>query len=95
MRVAIKIELTDAERTRLTRWRRSRSVSVRLRERSRIVLMAADGQTNKAIAEALGIDLNKVGRWRRWFAEERLAGIEKERPAGARIQRRRQSCGAK
>ena len=82
MRVAVKIELTDAERTRLARWSRSRSVSVRLRARSRIVLRAAEGRTNKAIAEALGIDQNKVGRWRRRFADERLAGIAKARPRG-------------
>ncbi len=82
MRVAVKIELSEAERKRLERWSRSRSATVRLRERSRIVLMAADGVMNKAIAETMGIDQNKVGRWRRRFAEERLEGIEKERPRG-------------
>ena len=82
MRVAVKIELSEAERKRLQRWSRSRSVAVRLRERSRMVLMAADGMTNKAIAEVLRTDENKVGRWRRRFAEEGLKGIAKERPRG-------------
>ncbi len=82
MRVAVKIELSEAERKRLEQWTRSRSAAVRLQERSRIVLMAADGMTNKAIAEAMGIDRNKVGRWRRRFADERLKGIAKERPRG-------------
>ena len=82
MRVAVKIQLSEADRTCLERWARSRSVAVRLRERSRMVLMAADGMTNKAIAAALGVDQNKVGRWRRRFAAEGLDGISKERPRG-------------
>ena len=82
MRVAVKIELSEADRKRLERWSRSRSVAVRLRERSRMVLMAADGMTNKAIAADLGTDQNKVGRWRRRFADEGLDGIAKERPRG-------------
>ena len=82
MRVAVKIELTEAERKRLGRWSRSRSAAVRLRERSRMVLMAADGMTNKAIAEAMGTDQNKVGRWRRRFADDGLKGIARERPRG-------------
>jgi len=82
MRVAVKIELSEADRQRLERLSRSRSAAVRLRERSRIVLMAAGGMTNKAIAEAMGTDQNKVGRWRRRFANEGLEGIAKERPRG-------------
>ena len=82
MRVAVRIELSESDRRRLERWSRSRSAAVRLRERSRIVLMAAEGMTNKAIAAELGTDQNKVGRWRRRFAEEGLDGIAKERPRG-------------
>ena len=82
MRVAVKIELSDTDRACLERWSRSRSMSVRLRERSQIVLMAAGGMTNKAIAAKLKTDQNKVGRWRRRYAEEGLEGIAKERPRG-------------
>ena len=82
MRVAVKIELSEADRRCLERFSRSRSASVRLRERSQMVLMAADGMTNKAIAEALGTDQNKVGRWRRRFAEAGIEGISRERPRG-------------
>ena len=82
MRVAVRIELSEGDRRVLERWSRSRSVTVRLRERSRIVLMAADGMTNKAIAEALGTNTDKVGRWRRRYADHGIGGIEKERPRG-------------
>ena len=80
MRVAVQIELPEADREKLQRWATSRSAAVRLRERSRIVLLASEGLTNKAIARELGIDTNKTGRWRRRYAGEGLKGIEKERP---------------
>ncbi len=38
--------------------------------------------TNQAIAAALGIDQNTVGRWRNRFVKERVKGIESERPRG-------------
>ena len=82
MRVAAEIVLPGKERKQLEKWSSSRSAPVRLRERSRIVLLAADGLTNKEIAVELGTDANKVGRWRRRYADAGLAGIEKERPRG-------------
>ena len=45
--------------------------------------MAAEGMANKEIAAALGIDANKVGRWRTRYAQEGPSAIEKERPRGA------------
>ena len=59
MRVAAAVELTKGERRRLAGWASARSTSVRLRERARMVLMAAEGKTNKAIAAELGVDENK------------------------------------
>ena len=43
MRKAVGIEVTEGDREVLERWSRSRSATVRLRERSRMVLMAAGG----------------------------------------------------
>ena len=82
MRVAVNIELPEADRKKLERWATSRSVAVPLRERSRIMLRASEGLTNKEIARELGIDTNKVSRWRGRYADEGLEGIEKERPWG-------------
>ena len=83
MRVAARIVLSKEEQRNLEKWASTRSTSVRLRERARIVLMAAEGMTNKAIAAQLGIDTNKVGRWRNRVATEGSACIGKERPRGA------------
>ena len=87
MRVAAQIALSGEARRRLDKWASSRSTPVRLRERSRIiVLMVAEGMTNKEIATKLGIDANKVGRWRTRYAAEGAAAIEKERPRQPRRQ---------
>lgn len=48
MRVAVKIELSEADRKQLERWSRSRSVAVRLRERSRMVLVRLTTQKGPA-----------------------------------------------
>ena len=76
------LDRSSAFREILERWSRSRSATVRLRERSRIVLMAAAGMTNVAIARELGTHTDKADRWRRRYAEEGIGGIERERPRG-------------
>jgi len=83
MRVAPPLVVTDAERAELTRLVRSRRTSVRLALRARIVLLAAAGRQNKDIAAALGIGRVQVARWRGRYAQERLAGIERDLPRGA------------
>ena len=63
-----------------------------------IVLAAASGMTNKEIAADTGLEVNKVGRWRRRYADEGLAGIAKERPRGrqpGRAERRRAGGAAR
>lgn len=84
MRVAAQIVLEPAERQRLKRLARSRSTSVRLAERAKIVLLAAEGKENGEIAETLGISRQKAGRWRKRYHELGLAGIEKDAPRPGR-----------
>lgn len=84
MRKAPEIAPNESDRKTLLSWSRSRTVSVRLRERARIVLLAADGLTNLEIAAELGIDRVLVGRWRTRFAEKGISGIETDRPRGGR-----------
>lgn len=84
MRVAVAIVLEADERELLERLSRSRSTPVRLAERSKIVLLAAEGKTNGEIAKELGITRQKVGRWRDRYHELGLAGIEKDAPRPGR-----------
>ena len=83
MPAPIKIELSVEEKKQLEGNIKSRKTPVRLVERSKIVLLAAEGYPNYQIAEKLKIDVNKVGRWRNRFAESGFAGIEKELPRGS------------
>ena len=64
---------------------RSRSVRGPYRDRLRatIVLAAAAGQANAAIAAELGVCTNTVRKWRSRFAEGRLAGL-KDAPRSGR-----------
>ncbi len=84
MKSAPRILLTDEQRSVLTRWSRGRSTAVRLMQRARIVLLAAEGRMNKDIAVELGIRPNTVVRWRGRFAAGGLAAIEKDAPRGGR-----------
>jgi transposase len=84
MRVAKAITLTDEERVTLTKWARGRSTPVRLVQRAKIILAAADQRENKDIAAELGCTPRTVGTWRTRFAAERLAGIEHDAPRGGR-----------
>lgn len=83
MRVAPKIELTEDERSELSKLTSSHLTSVRLSQRARIVLLAADGLQDKEIAEQLGIGRTQAARWRWRYAHSRLAGIERDLPRGA------------
>ena len=85
MRVAVAIELTDEERAKLIKYSRGHSTPVRLMKRAWVVLLAADGKTNAEIAVEVGMARGPVGTWRKWFAKDRLAGIEKGVHHGSRI----------
>jgi len=83
MRVAPEVVLTEDERVELTKLAHSRLTSVRLAQRARIVLLAAEGMQNQEIAEQLDIGRIQVARWRGRYAQLRLAGIERDLPRGA------------
>jgi len=83
MRVARKIILSEPDKKTLEKNTTSRAVSLRLSERSKIVLSAAQGLENKVIAQQLNIPPNKVGKWRKRYAEGGIKSISSERPRGA------------
>ncbi len=83
MRTALPIVLTASEVIALRR--QARRTAGRAPLRARIVLLAALGWDNRAIAEKLDTDPHTVARWRSRFASGRLAGIERDaRRAGRR-----------
>jgi len=69
------LELTDDEREQLQRWARRATSAQALAMRSRIVLAAAAGRSNTAVADELGVSPQMVGKWRARFVEARLDGL--------------------
>ena len=53
-------------------------------DRARIILACADGMSNAGAAQELGVAVKSVSKWRRRFAEQRLAGLEDDAPIGRR-----------
>ena len=77
---AVPIVLTDDERAELVR--RAGLPGRRRADRARIILACADGMSNAGAAQALGVAVKSVSKWRRLFAEQRLAGLEDDAPIG-------------
>jgi transposase len=92
MRVAATVTLTSEQKATLQRWSRGRATPARLVRRAKIVLLAAAGQENIEIAEELEIERTIVGRWRKRFVAQGLAGIEKDAPRGGRPATKRQQA---
>jgi putative transposase len=70
----LAIELSCEERRELEALVRRRSTPQQIAERARIVLGAAEGHTNSAIARAQGIDVDTVRSWRaRWFGSQAVS----------------------
>jgi len=69
------VELTDAERVELGRRARAHTSSQRDAKRARIVLLAAEGVPNRQIAVEVAMSEQAVGKWRRRFGKDRLAGL--------------------
>lgn len=84
MPTAPAITLSPEQRTVLESQARSRSVSVRVAERARIVLFAAGGQQDLEIAARMAITPKKVSRWRKRFLALGLAGLQKDAPRPGR-----------
>jgi transposase len=80
---ASPIVLSAEERHELESLARRRSTGQALALRSRIVLAAAEGGHNSAIAERLGVFRGTVGKWRERFARLRLDGLYDEPRPGA------------
>jgi transposase len=80
---AAAVVLTDDERETLERWARRPKSAQALALRCRIVLACAQGGTDVAVAQRLGISRATVGKWRRRFIERRLDGLHDEPRPGA------------
>jgi transposase len=77
---AVPIVLSEQERAELVR--RAGLPGRRRADRARIILACADGMSNAGAAQALGVAVKSVSKWRRRFAAGGLAGLEDDAPVG-------------
>lgn len=81
-RQAPPVTLTSRERDDLEQLATHPTAENRLAQRARIVLKAADGATNKDIAETLDITPKTAGKWRRRWIEHGFDGLEDRKRPG-------------
>ena len=74
--------LREADREKLERLARASSVRAGLAQRARIVLLAADGLSNTAIAEMVGMSRPTVIGWRERYQAKGIAGLADEQRSG-------------
>ena len=77
-----RLELTPEERMQLQTLANSRSLPHSQVVRARIILAAANGDNNTAIARQIGLSQPSVGKWRSRFLAYRMAGLYDEVRAG-------------
>jgi transposase len=81
--VAVEIVLSGMERDELEARVRRRKIARADAMRAEIVLLAADGLNNCAIADEIGVSRMTVLTWRKRFAAQRFDGLDDEPRCGA------------
>src|SRR6266705_6221315 len=84
-RRAEPILLSDQERATLQTWARARIQPLRVIQRAKIILLAAQGVESQEIARQERVSRPTVQLWRGRFLALRTAGLEKDAPRPGRI----------
>ena len=77
-----ELKLTELEREELERFARRARSNRDLALRSKIILTCAAGDSNVAVGKRLHVSPKTVGKWRRRFIEQRVAGLLDEPRVG-------------
>jgi len=80
---ATAIVLTADERRELERLSRSTKSEARMRQRARIVLLAAAGMATREIGRQVGCTTGTASKWRVRYAADRMAGLSEVGARGA------------
>ncbi len=74
-RAAAQLAISDGQREVLETLVGSRAAAYRLAQRAQVLLLAADGVSNSAISEVVGVSRPTVLAWRGQFEKDGLAGF--------------------
>ena len=77
------LEVSDSDRAILKRWLRRPKTAQALAQRAQIVLSCAEGQSNGAVGEQLGLTRQTVGKWWSRFLRAGVDGLLDEPRPGA------------
>src|ERR1700739_1912214 len=77
-------EISPVEQDQLQKWLSAHGTPQQVALRCRIVLAAAEGQSDVAIAEQLSVNRKTVILWRSRFSEQRLEGLWEVAPGRGR-----------
>lgn len=77
------LNLTDEIKGQLKTIANSRSLPHSQVRRAKIILMSAQGLTNTAIAQKVGLSISVVGMWRNRFIDQGLMGLYGEPKSGS------------
>lgn len=83
-RTSVPVILTEAERARLQQWIRAGSTPQQVVLRARVILAAADGESDKAIAAALQVRRETAALWRRRVREQGIGCVWEIAPGRGR-----------
>ena len=84
-RPLIPLTITREEEEQLLAWSKRPKTAQALAMRSRVVLLAANGNSNTAIARQLGVTLPTIGKWRQRYLDQGLDGlVDEPRPGTSR-----------
>jgi transcriptional regulator with XRE-family HTH domain len=75
-----RLRLAEEQRQRLEKWSRGGATPYRLVHRAKVVLLAAEGMSNRRIASKLGLNPITVARWRSRFLLLGTEGIRQDAP---------------
>ena len=81
-RPAVALGLREGDREKLSRLTRASSGRAGLAQRARIVLLAADGESNTAIAAKVGVSRPTVIDWRNRYAAHGISGLDDDPRSG-------------
>jgi transposase len=74
--------LRAGDREVLEAWTRAGTIEARIAKRARIILMAAEGCSNRDIGLVVDLHYNQVGIWRQRYGEYGLAGLDDSERSG-------------
>jgi len=76
------LKLREGDREILESWTRAGTLEARVAKRARIVLLAAEGRSNREIGSLVDLHYNQVGIWRQRYGDYGLSGLGDEERSG-------------